>query len=206
MGTGSTVNKFLNIIHEKFVKNDINIKAVSTSSQTTNLAISLGIEVLDFNNVGEIETVIDGADEVDPCKNLIKGGGGALLMEKIVANFSKNLIIIADETKMVKTLGNFPLPVEIVKFGSEKTTNHISNLLNHLKYSDFEIRIRKDQKNNYSTEESNFILDLHLNQIKDAYLLNRELMMIPGVIEVGLFLDMASKVIVGRDNKRVDIF
>jgi len=206
LGTGSTVNKFLNIIHEKFVKNDINIKAVSTSSQTTNLAISLGIEVLDFNNVGEIETVIDGADEVDPCKNLIKGGGGALLMEKIVANFSKNLIIIADETKMVKTLGNFPLPVEIVKFGSEKTTNHISNLLNHLKYSDFEIRIRKDQKNNYSTEESNFILDLHLNQIKDAYLLNRELMMIPGVIEVGLFLDMASKVIVGRDNKRVDIF
>ena len=206
MGTGSTVNKFLNIIHEKFVKNEINIRAVSTSSQTTNLAISLGIEVLDFNNVGEIETVIDGADEVDPCKNLIKGGGGALLMEKIVANFSKNLIIIADETKMVKTLGNFPLPVEIVKFGSEKTTNHISNLLNDLKYSDFEIRIRKDQKNNYSTEESNFILDLHLNQIKDAYLLNRELMMIPGVIEVGLFLDMASKVIVGRDNKRVDIF
>ena len=206
MGTGSTVNKFLNIIHEKFVKNDINIKAVSTSSQTTNLAISLGIEVLDLNNVGEIEIVIDGADEVDPCKNLIKGGGGALLMEKIVANFSKKLIIIADETKMVKTLGNFPLPVEIVKFGSEKTTNHISNLLNDLKYSDFEIRIRKDQKNNYSTEESNFILDLHLNQIKDAYLLNRELMMIPGVIEVGLFLDMASKVIVGRDNKRVDIF
>ncbi len=206
MGTGSTVNKFLNIIHEKFVKNDINIKAVSTSSQTTNLAISLGIEVLDFNNVDEIEIVIDGADEVDPCKNLIKGGGGALLMEKIVANFSKNLIIIADETKMVKTLGNFPLPVEIVKFGSEKTTNHISNLLNDLKYSDFEIRIRRDQKNNYSTEESNFILDLHLNQIKDAYLLNRELMMIPGVIEVGLFLDMASKVIVGRDDKRVDIF
>ena len=206
MGTGSTVNKFLNIIHEKFVKNDINIKAVSTSSQTTNLAISLGIEVLDFNNVGEIEIVIDGADEVDPCKNLIKGGGGALLMEKIVANFSKNLIIIADETKMVKTLGNFPLPVEIVKFGSEKTTNHIYNLLNDLKYSGFKIRIRKDQKNNYSTEESNFILDLHLNQIKDAYLLNRELMMIPGVIEVGLFLDMASKVIVGRDDKRVDIF
>ena len=206
MGTGSTVNKFLNIIHEKFVKNDINIKAVSTSSQTTNLAISLGIEVLDFNNVGEIEIVIDGADEVDPCKNLIKGGGGALLMEKIVANFSKNLIIIADETKMVKTLGNFPLPVEIVKFGSEKTTNHISNLLNDLKYVDFEIRIRRDQKNNYSTEESNFILDLHLNQIKDAYLLNRELMMIPGVIEIGLFLDMASKVIVGRDDKRVDIF
>ncbi len=206
LGTGSTVNKFLNIIHENFVKNDINIRAVSTSSQTTNLAISLGIEVLDFNNVGEIEIVIDGADEVDPCKNLIKGGGGALLMEKIVANFSKNLIIIVDETKLVKTLGNFPLPVEIVKFGSEKTTNHIYNLLNDLKYSGFKTRIRKDQKNNYSTEESNFILDLHLNQIKDAYLLNRELMMIPGVIEVGLFLDMVSKVIVGRDDKRVDIF
>ena len=184
----------------------MNIKAVSTSGQTTDLAASLGIEVIDFNSVEEIEILIDGADEVDPNKNLIKGGGGALLLEKIVANFSKNLIIIADETKMVRTLGNFPLPVEIVKFGSDKTTNHICSLLNDLKYIGFEITLRRDQKNNYLTDESNFILDLHLNQIKDAYLLSRELLMIPGVIEVGLFLDMASKIIVGREDKRVDIF
>ena len=184
----------------------MNIKAVSTSGQTTDLADSLGIEVLDFNSVEEIEILIDGADEVDPNKNLIKGGGGALLLEKIVAKFSRNLIIIADETKMVKTLGNFPLPVEIVRFGSDKTTNHIRSLLNDLKYIGFEITLRRDQKNNYLTDESNFILDLHLNQIKDAYLLSRELLVIPGVIEVGLFLDMASKIIVGREDKRVDIF
>ena len=196
----------MNIIHKNFVKNDINIKAVSTSSQTTNLATSLGIEILDFNSVGEIEILIDGADEVDPYKNLIKGGGGALLMEKIVANFSKNLIIIADETKLVDTLGNFPLPVEIARFGSDKTANHICHLLNDLKYSGFEIILRRDKKNNYLTDESNFILDLYLNQIKDAYSLSRELLMIPGVIEVGLFLDIASKIIVGRDDKRVDIF
>ena len=206
LGTGSTVNKFLHIVHENFIKNSIDIKAISTSSQTTNLATSLGIEVLDFNSVEEIEILIDGADEVDPSKNLIKGGGGALLMEKIVANFSKNLIIIADETKMVNTLGKFPLPVEIVRFGYDKTRNNICNLLSDLKYTDFQVILRRDKRNNFLTDESNFILDLHLNQIEDAYLLSRELLMIPGVIEVGLFLDMASKVIVGRDDKRVDIF
>ena len=137
LGTGSTVNKFLNIIHEKFVKNGINIKAVSTSFQTTTLAASLGIEVVDFNSVEEVEILVDGADEVDPSKNLIKGGGGALLMEKIVANFSKDLIIIADDTKMVSRLGKFPLPLEIVRFGSDKTKNHIFNLLSDLKYSGF---------------------------------------------------------------------
>ncbi len=206
LGTGSTVNKFLNIIHENFIKNSINIKAVSTSSQTTNLATSLGIEVLDFNSVEEIEVLIDGADEVDPSKNLIKGGGGALLMEKIVAKFSKKLIVIADETKMVNTLGKFPLPVEIVRFGSDKTKNYICNLLRDLKYRDFQIILRRDKRNNFLTDESNFILDLHLNQIEDAYLLSQELLMIPGVIEVGLFLDMASKVLVGRDDKGVGIF
>ena len=127
-------------------------------------------------------------------------------MEKLVANFSKNLIIIADETKMVNRLGKFPLPVEIVRFGHDKTKNHIFGLLRNLKYKEFEIILRRDEGNNYLTDESNFILDLHLNQIKDAYLLERELLMVPGVVEVGLFLDMASKIIVGREEKRVDIF
>ena len=127
-------------------------------------------------------------------------------MEKIVANFSKKLVIIADETKMVKTLGKFPLPVEIVRFGCEKTKKHIISLLSDLKYTDFKIILRGDQSTTYFTDESNFILDLHLNKINDAYQLNRELKMIPGVIEVGLFLDMAQNVIIGRDNKSVDIF
>ena len=170
------------------------------------MASSLGIEILDFNSVEEIEFLIDGADEIDTSKNLIKGGGGALLMEKIVANCSKNLIIIADQTKMVNTLGKFPLPVEIVRFGYEKTKIHICSLLRDLKYTEFEIILRRDRGKDYLTDESNFILDLHLNKIKDAYILSRELRMIPGVVEVGLFLGMASKVIIGRDNESVDIF
>ena len=153
-------------IHEKFIRRDIPVQAVSTSTQTTSLAKSFGIEILDFNTVKDLEVVIDGADEVDPNKNLIKGGGGALLMEKLVANFSKDLIIIVDQTKLVNTLGNFPLPIEIVKFGSEKTKGNICSLLNDLDYINFEIFFRKDQGNNYLTDESNFILDLHLNQIK----------------------------------------
>ena len=193
-------------IHEKFIKHDVPIKAVSTSTQTTSLAKSLGIEILDFNAVKDLAVVIDGADEVDPNKNLIKGGGGALLMEKLVANFSKDLIIIVDQTKLVNSLGNFPLPIEIVKFGSEKTKGHIYSLLNDLDYINFEIFFRKDQGNNYLTDESNFILDLHLNQIKDPYTLNQQLLMVPGVIEVGLFLNMASKVIVGQNDNSVKIF
>ena len=193
-------------IHEKFIRRDIPVQAVSTSTQTTSLAKSFGIEILDFNTVKDLEVVIDGADEVDPNKNLIKGGGGALLMEKLVANFSKDLIIIVDQTKLVNTLGNFPLPIEIVKFGSEKTKEHIYSLLNDLDYINFEIFFRKDQGNNYLTDESNFILDLHLNEIKDPYTLNQQLLMIPGVIEVGLFLNMASKVIVGQNDNSIRIF
>jgi ribose 5-phosphate isomerase A len=173
---------------------------VSTSTQTTQLAKSFGIEIIDFNNLDSLELVIDGADEVDPHNNLIKGGGGALLMEKIVGTFAKELLIIADETKIVNVLGKFPLPVEIVQFGSDKTKKHICALLNDIKQNNFRSKLRKSKKNNFLTDESNFILDLHLNEIKDPYALSEQLLSIPGVIEVGLFLDMASTILIGRND------
>ena len=144
--------------------------------------------------------VIDGADEVDPKNNLIKGGGGALLMEKIVASYSKKLIVIVDASKIVPKLGKFPLPVEIVRFGSEKTKESVERLLIRLGYKRPKVFFRKSAGGKYVTDQQNYILDLHLNEIQDATLLYQELCRIIGVVEVGLFIKMASKIIIGDDD------
>ena len=120
LGTGSTVNFLIHKIHETYILKGQPINAVSTSSETTSLATSLGINIVALDQVDELDVVIDGADEVDNENNLIKGGGGALLMEKIVASCSKQFIIIVDPSKIVSKLGKFPLPVEVVQFGSER--------------------------------------------------------------------------------------
>ena len=144
--------------------------------------------------------VIDGADEVDPKSNLIKGGGGALLMEKIVASYSKKLVVIVDASKIVPKLGKFPLPVEIVRFGSEKTKESVERLLIRLGYKRPKVFFRKSDIGKYVTDQQNYILDLHLNEIQDATLLYQELCRIVGVVEVGLFIKMASKIIIGDDD------
>lgn len=144
--------------------------------------------------------VIDGADEVDPKSNLIKGGGGALLMEKIVASYSKKLVVIVDASKIVPKLGKFPLPVEIVRFGSEKTKESVESLLIRLGYKRPKVFFRKSDIGKYVTDQQNYILDLHLNEIQDATLLYQELCRIVGVVEVGLFIKMASKIIIGDDD------
>ena len=144
--------------------------------------------------------VIDGADEVDPKSNLIKGGGGALLMEKIVASHSKQLVVIVDASKIVTKLGKFPLPIEIVRFGSERTKESVERLLIRLGYKTPKVFFRKSAAGKYVTDQQNYILDLHLNEIQDATLLDQALCRIVGVVEVGLFIKMASKIIIGDDD------
>ena len=144
--------------------------------------------------------VIDGADEVDPKNNLIKGGGGALLMEKIVASHSKQFIVIVDASKVVSKLGKFPLPIEIVRFGSEKTKNSVEKLLSRLGYQKPKVYFRGSSSGKYVTDQQNYILDLHLNEIQDTSSLYNGLRGIVGVVEVGLFIDMATKVIIGDTN------
>ena len=200
LGTGSTVNHLINKIHQTFILNGQSITAVSTSTETTDLASSLGINIIDLDQVDELEVVIDGADEVDHKKNLIKGGGGALLMEKIVANYSKQFIVIVDSSKLVSKLGKFPLPIEIVRFGSEKTKESIVRMLIELGYKKPKVIFRRTAVNKYVTDQKNYILDLFLDEIQEPNLLYQRLVTTVGVVEVGLFLRMASKIIVGDDD------
>ena len=200
LGTGSTVNFLIHKIHETYILKGQPINAVSTSSETTSLAKGLGINIVALDQVDELDVVIDGADEVDTENNLIKGGGGALLMEKIVASCSKQFIIIVDPSKIVSKLGKFPLPVEVVQFGSERIKEAIERFLITLGYQMPKVTFRRSATNKYVTDQHNYILDLHLNEILDPKTLSLGLLQIVGVVEVGLFIDMASKIIIGDDD------
>ena len=192
LGTGSTVFFLVNKLAE-LIKQGLNIKCVSTSNQTSELANSLGIRIVNLNEVDHIDLTIDGADEVDKDLNGIKGGGGALLFEKIVAAASKKVIWIVDSSKYVSKLGKFPLPVEVIPFGS----NH---LFTRFIESGYNPAFRKNGSEIYITDSGNEIIDLHLNAIEDFLKLEQEIKIIPGVVEVGLFNNIANMVIVGKEN------
>lgn len=197
LGTGSTVFFLVNKL-AGLVKQGLNITCVSTSHQTSELAKSLGIKILNLNDVDQIDLTIDGADEVDKNLNGIKGGGGALLYEKIVAKASNKVIWIVDSSKFVEKLGRFPLPVEIISFGSKQLFNRFDEL-------GFSPQIRKNGNNNFITDSGNLIVDLHLNEIDDAIILERQIKLMHGVVEVGLFNNIADTVIVGKE-KSTEIF
>ena len=192
LGTGSTVFFLVKKLAE-LVKAGLKVKCVSTSNQTSELAKSFGIKIVNFDRVDYIDLTIDGADEVDRNLNGIKGGGGALLFEKIVAKASDKVIWIVDSTKFVNKLGNFPLPIEVIPFGSK-------NLFKLFVEEGFNPVIRKKDKENYITDSGNFIIDLHLNKIVDPVILEKKLKLISGVVEIGLFNNIADLVIIGKGN------
>lgn len=196
LGTGSTVFYALNKIGE-MVSNGLKITAVSSSEATSNLAKSLNIKIISINDIKEIDLTIDGADEVDNNFDGIKGGGGALLFEKIVAISSRKNIWIVDSKKLVNKLGKYPLPVEVIPFGSNKVFEKLISMnLNPV--------IRKKNDDIYFTDSGNYILDLHINEIHNPVKLNSDLKLITGVVETGLFLNIADTVIIGKGNT-VDI-
>ncbi len=196
LGTGSTVKYTILKIGE-MVKNGLDIIGIPTSRATENLASSLGIKTSSLNEYPDVDLTIDGADEVDKSLNLIKGGGGALLREKIVAHASKYEIIVVDESKISEYLGSFPLPVEVAKFGYKRTMKVLLSL-------GCEARLRMSKDKIYITDNGNYIVDCKFERIEKPSQIEKEIDNIPGVIESGLFVNLADEVIVGR-KKGVEI-
>ena len=191
LGTGSTAYYFVAELGRRIKEEGLQITAVTTSRVTYEQAEGLGIPLKAIDDVEVVDLTIDGADEVDPALNGIKGGGGALLMEKIVATNSKDCIWIVDESKQVETLGAFKLPVEVVQYGAE-------NLFRHFEKKGYSPAYRERDGQRFVTDQGNFIIDLDLKVIPDAEALAEELDRTVGVVDHGLFLGMVSKVIVGK--------
>ncbi|RKN80449.1 ribose-5-phosphate isomerase RpiA [Paenibacillus ginsengarvi] len=198
LGTGSTVYWTIVKLAER-VKEGLRVRCVSTSNDTERLAASLGITLIGIDRIDELDLTIDGADEADPALNLIKGGGGALLREKMVASISKRLIIVADETKYVDELGKFPLPVEIVTFGWETTMRQLSKA-----YPCTPVLRMKDNVP-FVTDNGHYIADCRFTAIPGPERIHSELNTIPGVVENGLFVHMADTLIIGRSDGRTEI-
>jgi len=199
LGSGTTVYWLVQELATR-ISQGLEITAVPTSEDTKRLAEQAGLKVTDLNEIERLELTIDGADEIDPRGQLIKGGGGALLQEKIVAAASKELIIIADSSKLVASLGKFPLPVEVIPFGYKQVEHQIldSGICN-------KINLRKKDGKTFVSDHHHYILDCECEKIVDAASLNISLHLIPGVVETGLFIDMANKALIGYEDGRIEM-
>lgn len=194
IGTGSTAEEFVRLLAEK-VAAGFRIEGVPTSERTARLCLELGVPLKSLEELPELDLTIDGADEVDPMLRLIKGGGGALLREKIVACASARMIVIADDTKVVETLGAFKLPIEVNSFGLGATRIAVEKLAARHGLSG-EIAVRASGDGPFMTDGGHLILDASFGRIPDADALARELNAIPGVVEHGLFIGIASLAII----------
>lgn len=195
LGTGSTAARFVDLVGQK-VKAGLRVRCVPTSEATRAQAERLGIPLITLDQQPFLDITVDGADELDSELRLIKGGGGALLIEKIVATASGRMVVIADASKQVETLGRFPLPVEIVRFGFGATRNMIEVLAADAGCrGEIKQRMRSDGQP-FVTDSGNFILDCAFGRIEEPEALDEALKLIPGVVENGLFLGIADAAIV----------
>lgn len=194
IGTGSTAEEFVRLLAER-VADGLTVVGVPTSERTARLCVELGVPLMSLDELPELDLTIDGADEVDGRLRLIKGGGGALLREKIVAGASSRMIVIADETKVVETLGAFKLPIEVNPFGMVSTRIAIEKVASRLGLSG-PIDVRRSGDGIFTTDGGHYILDASFGLIPDAEALASALNSIPGVVEHGLFINMASIAII----------
>lgn len=192
LGTGSTAYYMVEEVGRRIKEEGLDIVAVTTSNATQLQAQKLGIPLKSIDEVSHVDLTIDGADEISADFQGIKGGGAALLFEKIVATYSKEIIWIVDGSKMVDLLGRFPLPVEVIPYGSQQ-------IFRIFEEKGYRPAMRMTAEREFlRTDSNNYIIDLHLDQITDPRQLAAELTEMVGVVEHGLFLDMVSKVIIGR--------
>lgn len=198
LGTGSTAAYFIKFLGER-VKAGFKIRGIPTSIQSQKLAEECGIPLTTLDQVDHIDVDVDGADEFDPQLRLIKGGGGALLREKIIASVSRKFIVVADASKQVAVLGRFPLPVEVIPFAESLLTRNITAL-------GATVTLRKAGGDvPYKTDEGHHILDCHFGQIADPSALACTLSEMPGVVEHGLFINMASAVLLAKGSDVIEL-
>jgi ribose 5-phosphate isomerase A len=191
LGTGSTAAYAVRLLGER-VQAGLKIRGIPTSVHTKDLAANLGIPLTTLDEFQQIDVTIDGADEFDPQLHLIKGGGGALLREKIIASAARQVVIIADSSKQVAILGKFPLPVEVIPFAQSLIATRITAL-------GATVKVRQDAKGNpFISDEGHHILDCSFGQIPDPPALARQLSDMPGVVEHGLFIDLATVVLCAK--------
>lgn len=193
LGTGTTSVHVIRAIGERVQKEGLRVRGVPTSERSRILAEEMGIPLVDLSEAGQLDLAIDGADEVDPDLNLLKGGGGALLREKLVAAASKEFVVICDDAKLKPHLGAFPLPVAVVPFGWKTTFKRLQQYGENIV-----LRPAQDGSGQpYVTDDGCYILDMHLERIADVPALERNIKQTTGVVEVGLFVGLASRVIMG---------
>jgi ribose 5-phosphate isomerase A len=196
LGTGSTSAYFIRALGEKAQRLGWNVRGVPTSEAARVLALEVGISIIDFPPAGKLDLAVDGADEADKNLNLVKGGGGALLREKIVAANAREFIVICDHAKFKETLGAFPLPVAVAPFGWTTTAARLER---------YGVETRLREKSGaagqpFVTNDGLYILDMRFGRIEDAARLEREIKLTTGVAEVGLFVGMASRLILGYED------
>lgn len=198
LGTGSTAALMVEALADR-VATGLRVAGVPTSRRTEEQARALGVPLTTLEETPRLDLTIDGADEVDPARRLIKGGGGALLREKIVAAASARMVVITEGgRKEVATLGAFPLPVEVVRFGLGATRAAVADLLARADVDGQAVTLRGGAAAPYVTDEGHYILDLALGRIGDPEALDTGLRAIPGVVETGLFLGLCDTVVVGE--------
>lgn len=199
LGTGSTATCFIDSLIKR-CQQGLRIEAIATSRRSQQQAINGGIPMVDINSVSSLDMCFDGADEIDPQKRMIKGGGGALLREKIVASMSKEMVVIIDESKCVEKLGKFPLPIEIIPFGYRGVVAKLEKM-------GYTGQVRMESGNyKYVTDSGHFIYDAAiLPRHEDPEVIHQEIINIPGVVETGFFFNLAGRVLIGKTDGTVEL-
>lgn len=204
LGSGSTSAWFVRSLGEA-VAGGLRIVGVPTSAETRDLAAELGIPLAELDDVEALDITIDGADEIDPAGAMIKGGGARLLWERIVASASRRVVAIVDPSKLVDALGAFPLPIEIVPFGRRSTRRALAELLADAGYGEPRLELRGGDATPMITDGGHLILDAHLGRIADPATLATRLKLVPGVVETGLFVDVADEIVIGHADGTAEI-
>ena len=204
LGSGTTSRWFVRILGER-VAEGLRVTGVPSSKSTGQLAEEVGVSLADLNDVGQLDLTIDGADEIDGKGQMIKGGGANLLWEKIVASASNKMVCIVDESKLVDSLGRFPLPVEVIPFAWRSTERHMRKVFRDSGLGDPDIEMRGGLEKPLVTDSGHYLLDCHLEQIADPEILGEKLKQIPGVVEHGLFIGIATDAVVGHASGQTEV-